>query len=130
MITNNRKGDEYGDLNSPWRVEVFDLRFWQPDSNQTRQVKQWILLGETAREADALSSEATVVFMHPRGQPPQRWAGRGTVIFNGVDEEGAREYWIQWANRRKLRIVTVPGVGLDARVAWPTAYEANFDPIK
>lgn len=122
-----RWGEEYGDIGKSWSVAVFDAHGWSPDSSATKEVPRWILLGENARAADSLGPEKTVVFLHPRGQPPQRWAGKGVVIFNGVDEEGTREFWIQWANRWKLRIVTIPEIGLDARAKWPSAYLANLE---
>jgi hypothetical protein len=121
-----RWGVESFVANTSWSVSIFDARFWQPASAAAKQIDQWILMGDTAQAADSLGSKCTVVFLHPRGQPPQHWTGQGVVIFNAVDEDGAREHWIQWANRQKLRIVTVQEVGLDAREKWPSAYTMNF----
>lgn len=122
-----RWGDEAGALNIPWSVAFFDARFWDVDVEEAKQIDHWIFMGETAGEADSLLPGQTVIFMHPRGALPLRWRGRGTVVLNGVDEEGSHENWTQWASRNNLRIVHVSNVGLDARAEWPLAYMHEFE---
>lgn len=122
-----RWGTESGD---PWRVAIFDARTHWANSKVAVRTDRWILFGETALEANSLNSDNLVVFVHPRGRLPLRWSGRGAVIFNGVDEDGSREQWMQWATRQKLRVVTVAAVGLDARAEWPLTYMRSFDAVQ
>jgi len=110
----------------PWSAAVFDGRFWPETSPQAKQLKNWILAGETAQIVEDLAPSAFIVFLHPRGQPPRNWAGSGVVIFNEIDEEGTREAWMDWAVRRHLRIETIASVGLDARSVWPEAFSKDL----
>lgn len=117
-----RRWGESLDPGTPWSVVVVDGRFWRQTFPQVKPLKSWILVGETAQAADDLAANDYLVFLHPRGQPPRNWSGTGIVVFNGIDEEGTREAWMDWAVRRHLRIETVASVGLDARAEWPDAY--------
>lgn len=121
-----RWGDGKNEPTASWSVTVFDGRFWNPSSAENEKISRWILTGKNAEAANALGPSGFVVFLHPRGQPPQNWAGKGAVVFNGIDEEGNREAWMRWATNRHLQIEMVDSVGLDARAEWPAAYMRRF----
>lgn len=82
----------------------------------------WVLLGDQALLAEQLPAEAQVAFVHPSGLPPTNWHGHGVVIAPGIDEDGSREQWAEWASMNGLAYAEVRGVGRDALAAWPYAY--------